>query len=188
MPFRRRLAKGALWGSALWALGLILGLLAPGCSQAIPPGDGPSEAPLDAGQIAQALRDTGWEGEAAQKVAELNLRYLGIVREYDPEGYRRHLAVLGRLGAPRYRGVVQSRLVECPELASLLAESAGVEADGPQQIAQSIPSDIRQRQSVLGLYMLYADADDAVNLAHLLNGEGELVLRLHDRGAWAAFR
>ncbi|MGQ9771856.1 MAG: hypothetical protein ACUVQG_15030 [Thermogutta sp.] len=142
---------------------------------------------LNVEQIVQVLEDNGWDREAAQKVAELNLRYFKILHETDPAEYKGQLATLCRLGSPQYRFAVQSVLIQCPELAGLLAASAQVAADGPQQIANSIIRwDIHKQPDLLGLYMLHGVADDAVKLAKLLNEEGELILLLDERGAWIA--
>lgn len=158
----------------------------PGVSHPSDPVSSQDEALLDVRQIVQVLVKSGWNPEAAQKVAELNRHYLKLVQDDDPEKYQRHISSLMRLGDKSYSGTVTSVLKQSPEIAGLLGASAEISRDGPIQIAKSLLKDVRRRQTILNLYAIYAVADDAVMLARLLNNEQTLVLRLYDRGAWAA--
>lgn len=158
----------------------------PGVSHPSDPVSSQDEALLDVRQIVQVLVKSGWNPEAAQKVVELNRHYLKLVQDDDPEKYQRHISSLMRLGDKSYSGTVTSVLKRSPEIAGLLGASAEISPDGPIQIATSLPNDVRRRQTILNLYAIYAVADDAVMLARLLNNEQTLVLRLYDRGAWAA--
>ncbi|MGQ9607347.1 MAG: hypothetical protein ACUVTW_14200 [Thermogutta sp.] len=158
----------------------------PGVSHPSDPGSGQGKAFIDVPKVVQSLVKSGWDPEAAQKVAELNLQYMQLLQADDPEQYQRHISALMRLGDRRYFGTVTSVLKQCPEIAGLLAASTEVSLDGPIQIAETLTQDVRRRQTVLSLYLFYGVADEAVKLARLLNNEGKLVLRLYDRGAWYA--
>lgn len=189
----------ARWGTpvpAPWAFArgslliLLLTACALGCAPPpAPPGDSrrddPKPHPVPQAKdvvryTIERLTKQGLSPDAAQAIAQFNERYFRIVWEEDRQQWERTVALFGRLGSQSH--IVQQRVVQVPDLVSLLAGSLEARKDGPQAILRSLPERAEERDAIRNLYGLFTEASDAVKLADALDHDRELVLRLtaHD--------
>ncbi len=134
-------------------------------------------------ETVKALAARGWSDNPAKSVAEFNQRYLELAWETDRSVWEKTINLWGRLGS---RPSLQRTVERNPEFVSLLAGVLELREKAGQLIAQSIPEDAENRQTILSLYGMLPEAPDAVMLAEALQRDGDLILRLCNHGLLGA--
>ncbi|MHB1035015.1 MAG: hypothetical protein ACYC35_15225 [Pirellulales bacterium] len=123
--------------------------------------------------VVSELISAGWEAKAAEAVVRTNTEWFDTVSRENPEEFAKQRKLLARLGAHKeVFDVVQKH----PEAAGLLAE-----AHDPELIARTLLDDSRYN-TITGLYMRYASADDAEAMARALLVRGDVLVELSRRG------
>jgi serine/threonine protein kinase len=138
-----------------------------------PPPDEPKDPPSD--NPYDRLRRTGWDGEAAKSVLELNEPWLSVVRAVNPSHADHQIDLLSRLGNS---GVPLDFCRTFPHRAAMLTTlSARDEHRALASVLSTSDADLADR-----LFSLYPSAGEAQALVHLFKEEAELLRELDERG------
>ena len=124
------------------------------------------------------LTRLGFQAETAESVAKCNAPYFRLLFQEDKNQLDVHLNTLSRLVRyPQADGFIRAH----PEMASLLAGVAAIDANGVENVLSSAISS-ENYEDILKLYEFAGESSERAQLANILKRDGDLILNLSRKG------